>query len=297
MSFSDKLTFAAGRASLVLKKHAPDILFGAGIVGMAGSIYLAVQAGKGHDAVALENELTMEETKKHVLHMSSTGDYSETQAKQDLGRAWIDTAVNWAKLYGPAIGAFGLSAASLTMGHLQNKQRTASAVAAYTLLSKGFKDYRGRVIEKLGVEADEDFRFGKPDKVAYEEIDEVTGRTKKIKMRKHTEAGGYAVTFDEYNINWRNEAHLNQYYLKAVQSQLNDRLRTWGHLFLNEVYDALSIDRIPEGQMVGWVYDDTVGETFVDLGLFAPMNQAFMDGLDPSCIIDPNVQGPIYDLL
>ena len=116
-------------------------------------------------------------------------------------------------------------------------------------------------------------------------------------MRKFEAASDYAVFFDEYNMNWRKEPSLNMYFLKTVQNYMNDRLKLYGHVFLNELYDALDIPRTKAGQFVGWVYDSERGDGVVDLGLYSPANEVFSQGLDPVCLIDPNVDGPIWDLL
>lgn len=288
-----KVTQFAGRTSLVLRKHAPDILFGVGITGMAGAVVLAVRAGRQHDSVAQANAQRIRETEEWI----SVNNTTLEEEKQEIGKAYLLTWGEWVKLYGPAVGAFALSAASLTKGHTMSKERIASATAAYALLNRGYKAYRERVIEQLGPEKDNEFRYGKPEKAAYEAIDEVTGRSKKVKYPKYTETSEYAKFFDEYNINWRNEPSMNMYFLKTVQAYLNDRLKIYGHVFLNEAYDELGMDRTKEGQFVGWVLDSETGDGVIDLGLYSPANQAFQEGLDPACIIDPNVDGPIWDLL
>lgn len=76
---------------------------------------------------------------------------------------------------------------------------------------------------------------------------------------------------------------------------LNQRLALKGHVFLNEVYDKLGIERTPEGQIVGWVYDK--GSGYIDFGLDSPESDTFMSGKERSVWLDFNVDGPILDLI
>lgn len=90
--------------------------------------------------------------------------------------------------------------------------------------------------------------------------------------------------------------------LKSIQSQLNDQLKRDGFLFLNDAYEALGFQRTAEGQVVGWLYcdDNTVGDNFVDFGIFDDMYKAkenFINGYERNIILDFNVDGPIVNMM
>ena len=81
------------------------------------------------------------------------------------------------------------------------------------------------------------------------------------------------------------------------QTFFNDLLLSRGHLFLNEVYDQIGIDRTKAGQVVGWVVSKD-GDNFVDFGLFDGSTQEkrmFVNGHENSVLLDFNVDGVIYD--
>ena len=89
-------------------------------------------------------------------------------------------------------------------------------------------------------------------------------------------------------------------YLRRQQDWANEKLKQKGHLFLNEVYDMLGINRTRAGQVVGWIYDENndKGDNFVDFGIYdinSERKRAFVNGDERSILLDFNVDGVIYD--
>ena len=75
------------------------------------------------------------------------------------------------------------------------------------------------------------------------------------------------------------DAERNKYYLLALQAQANDRLKSRGHLFLNEVYEMLGFRLTKAGAVVGWIYDprEPMGDNFVDFGMFEVCREKAVD--------------------
>lgn len=74
----------------------------------------------------------------------------------------------------------------------------------------------------------------------------------------------------------------------------NDRLHARGHLFLNEVYEALGLPHTQAGAVVGWVVGN--GDNFVDFGLYTgEAARDFVNGREGSILLDFNVDGIVYD--
>ena len=91
-------------------------------------------------------------------------------------------------------------------------------------------------------------------------------------------------------------------FLRRQQDYANEKLRSKGHLFLNEVYDMLGIHRTKAGNVVGWIYDEKnpVGDNYVDFGIYdihKEQNRDFVNGIERSILLDFNVDGPILDLI
>lgn len=104
--------------------------------------------------------------------------------------------------------------------------------------------------------------------------------------------------FDQTNAYWSPQTVYNELFLKAQQNYFQDRLRVRGHLFLNEVYDALGMHRTSEGALLGWVYQGEAFETFLwrenevtgtfDV-IFLPEGQIW-DKLDTPKEVEPEVE-------
>ena len=112
----------------------------------------------------------------------------------------------------------------------------------------------------------------------------------------------YARFFDDSCIGWTKDSEHNMNFLKAQQNYCNIKLKSKGHLFLNEVYDILGFPRTVAGTKVGWVYDEDypIGDNFVDFGLFDTndeRNSDFINGYRNTAILDFNVDGDILNYI
>ena len=109
----------------------------------------------------------------------------------------------------------------------------------------------------------------------------------------------YARFFDESSTQWSHNPEYNLMFLNAQQNYANDKLHAVGHLFLNEVYEMLGLPHTKAGSVVGWVMNKG-GDNCVDFGIYDLHNQikrAFVNGFEPSILLDFNVDGVIYDLI
>jgi hypothetical protein len=64
----------------------------------------------------------------------------------------------------------------------------------------------------------------------------------------------YARTFDITTKHWSTNPDYNRTFLQTQEQWMNDRLRARGHVFLNEVYDALGMTLSAQGAIVGWFW-------------------------------------------
>lgn len=279
------VTRLAGRAGLVLSKHAPTILTAAGTAGFIGTTILASKATlKVEETIAEETALLV---KVHEAH--EAGKLEDKDAMHDKVILYTRMTTKLAKLYAPALILGAASIVSLATGHGIMLKRNASLAAAYAAVDQAFKTYKKKVESKFGKDAvidalvstaEEDLTKNELTMEAIAAVDGVSP---------------YGVIFDETNNNWSADEDLSMLHLKCQQQYANDILQTRGHIFLNEVYKMLGFPHTPAGAVTGWVKGN--GDDFVDFNIF----EGTFEGEDEKgrtvtkWALDFNVDGVMYD--
>lgn len=312
----NNLTRKANKMQFILKKHSPEILIVGGTIGVVASTVMACVATTKVSTI-LENTSEQVDKVHEVLSSEEYEDtYSEEDSKRDLTIIYAKTGVELIKLYSPSIivGVFSLGA--IITSHKILKKRNIAIAAAYATVDKGFKEYRNRVIEQLGEEAERKLRYD--TKIEEIEQTETNENGEEVKVKKAVNvvnpsavASPYARFFEKTTVNkkgetitnpnWCDSNEYNIHFLTSTQKWANDRLRLRGYLFLNEVYEMLGLPPTKEGQIVGWVYneDNPIGDNFVDFGLYKDnlSYSDFVNGFDPAILLDFNVDGNIWELM
>jgi Family of unknown function (DUF6353) len=285
------------RNALIAQKNSPQVLFGVGVAGVVTSTVLACRATLKMDEVLEEAQEKIKKTE--IVAENPEYEYTERDRKKDIKIIRVQTTIKITRLYAPAIIVGGLSIAALTRSHTMLNKRNAALTAAYGALSKGFDEYRGRVIEKYGEDQDRDFRYG-TRKVEIEHPNDPT-KTKKVTRVGLDEPSIYARFFDESSSSWSKEPEYNLIFLKCQQNYSNDLLRARGHVFLNEVYDMLGIPRSKAGSVVGWVLSkERNSDNYINFGVFdgkTERQRDFVNGFEGAILLDFNVDGVIFDQL
>ena len=296
-----------GKVNFQLKKHSPEIMVIAGVVGVVTSAVMACKATTKVNNILEETKEKASQVHEVLADESiSKEKYSEEDGKKDLAIIYTQAGVKFIKLYGPSIALGALSIASiLTSHHIMHKRNIALA-AAYTAIDTSFKGYRNRVIERFGEELDKELRYNIKAKEIEETVVDENGEEQTIKKTVNvvdpTVFSDYAKCYDDGCAGWTKDAEMNLYFLKRQQDWANERLKSRGYLFLNEVYDMLGIPRTKAGQCVGWVYDEKNphGDNFVDFGIYNLYNEKsrdFVNGYERVIWLDFNVDGNILDLI
>ncbi len=297
-----------GRTGLVLSKYKPEIFIGVGLIAGVGAIVEACHATLKVDDILDEHKSKMAKVENLWARVNSNDDeesledYSEKDYKSDKKKTFVQTGLAFAKTYGPAAGLEVASVTCVLVGFGVLRTRNAAVMAAYKAVDEAFKQYRGRVVEEYGSDKDYEFKHNFRATEVVETVVDEDGKKTKVKKTAFTAPDGttyseYAKFFDESNPVWSNKDDLNFLYIHAQQRQMNELLRSRGHVFLNEVYDALMIDRTKAGQVVGWIWNGD-GQDGIDFGLFdgeKVRNRAFVNGHEKSILLDFNVDGMIYD--
>jgi hypothetical protein len=268
-----------------MRKSSPQLLFAGGIIGVVGSTILACRATLKLSETVDEVERQVEEVK--ILRLE------DDNRHQELIRVYASGAGSIIKLYGPSIVIGGLSIAALTGSHVTLTRRNTALMAAYSAISSSFEAYRERVRAQIGVDNERDIYHAIE---SYVEVDGTDGKKKElVPVIDPNKMSQYARFFDEASPNWQKHPEYNRVFVQCQQNWLNDLLQARGHVFLNEVYDALGIPHSQAGAVVGWVIGN--GDNFIDFNMFDAYNSRFVNGMERSILLDFNVDGVIWNLL
>lgn len=298
-----KATFCVNRATFGIRRRSPEILLVAGVVGGIASVVMACVATTRLAPVVEEAREQIE----HTHECEEVGEVEREQAVKDLAWTYTHAAVEVSKLYAPAVVIGILSVGCIFASHGVLRRRNVALAAAYELVDKGYKSYRAKVAERFGSDVDREIAYDMAtrDSVEYE-ADPESGKERKV--HKAVPVSGdpnryspYARFFDELCPDWNRDPELNMTFLRAQQNYANEMLQAQGYLFLNDVYDMLQLPRTKAGQTVGWkagVSGSENGDGYVDFGIYRGSRAArdFVNGYEPSILLDFNVDGPIMDV-
>lgn len=294
------------KTKLGIKKHSPEILVMTGIgTGIIAAIIACKQTIKANNIIAeaRKNLQNIEDVKE--LAANNKVEYTEENEQADREIIGKQVTVGMVKTYALPVGLGILSVTCILAGHHILKKRNVALAAAYSALSTDFMNYRKRVVDKYGKDVDFMLKNGLEKQiVANQVVDPETGEVKETKEEVLTYEGDklsqYARVFDEVgSTQWTPSADHNRAFLLMEQNYFNERIRTRGYIFLNEVYERLGFRPTKAGSVVGWVYQNADYEG-IDFGIFTAHTQKaaeFLEGTEPSIILDFNVQGDILSLV
>lgn len=312
-----KATQMLSKTAFKLKKASPTIMvIGAAIGGVTATVLACKATLKAQDIVA-EHKTNVEkihEAKDKVdsgeIQPSEGETYTEKDMKDDITKQYLKTGLKLAKVYAPAVGLGAASLGCMFGSHHIMTKRNATLTAAYIALEQTFNSYKNRVTDRFGERVQHELEQNiKAVEVETKKVDEngVEEVIKEYKDIAEQADDPCSLVFDETVDTWQRDADLNRNYLLLMESAANKRLRTQGHLFLNEVLSMIGTHggqslRTPTGQIVGWIYDpdNTSLHNHVDFGIsnYVPNNEAlnsFIRGEERSVIMHFNCDGVIID--
>lgn len=305
LEIMNKISRTFYKVGFELKKHSPEILVVAGVVGTVASAIMACKA------TTKVNDI-LDQTKKDVDNVHkvledeniSEEEYSVEDSKKDLAIIYSQTAVKFVKLYGPSVLLGAASITSILCGHNILRKRNLALAAAYAAVDGSFKDYRKRVVDRFGKDLDRELRYNIKATEVEEKVTDENGKettVKKIVNVPDTNMPSeFSRFFDEYCEAWTKDPELNLCFLRQQQNYANEKLKRQGYLFLNDVYHMLGFPKTQAGQTVGWLYDESNPniDNYVDFGIYDLHNQAahdFVNGRERSILLDFNVDGTILN--
>ena len=289
------------KAQLTVRKHSPEILMVAGVIGTVAGAVMACKE-------TLELEDVLDECKQEKMELEEQyamcEEYSEDALKKDQVKLTIKQVAKIVKLYAPSVIMEATSIGVIFASNDIMRKRNASMAAAYATLNSMYKRYRQNVIESYGEEVDKDMRFG----VKHEKVTEIDEDGNKVKIdARIVDLDNTALAISDYSRFFQSgcrgfdasSGRYNLLYLKGIQAMFNNKLIADGYVMLNDVYRELGFDTIPEGWSIGWVYDETnpIGDNYIDFGLYEARNknQRAVNDWEPVILMDFNVDGNLYE--
>lgn len=313
--FSSAINFG-GKIIQKVKFRSPELLIGAGVVGLVGAAVVAVRRGvRWHNAAKGNLLLDLETIEK----AKASPEYSREDKVRDYATAIGRGVWSFTQIYGPSVAVGAASVVSILAGTGILKGRLAAMTSAAATAQAALDRYRSRVREKLGEDADYEFAY------------EVSAKKAKIKHEDGTKeslvtyhlvpssgewmaASPYSRLWDENAMEWCANRDIQFLTLRSLENHFNQELNARGVVFLNDVYKALGLPMSKDAALVGWIKDyekpkmaklaaelgRVPGDGVISFGVFeneSPSARAYLAGDDDRVVLDFNVDGVIYDLI
>ena len=293
----------AGQVASKAQKFAPEVLTVVGSIGLVATTVVAMKATTRAEFILDTARDRMDKVEQALDEHPD--EYSKTDAIKDRSIIYGQAAVSFVKNYAPAVGLGVISIAAILAGMGLLKRRNAVLMAAYKGLEQSYRIYREHVTAEVGEEKEYEIRHkaATETRKLEEKQDKETEKRSRLeqKLYPHPNYSQYARFFDESSSqSWTNNAEYNLVFLRQIQNWANDRLHSRGHVFLNEVYEALGLPHSGQGALVGWISDSKVGDNFIDFGIYdekGQKNKGFINSFERSVLLDFNVDGVIWDLI
>lgn len=299
-----KLLTIAKPAMMAVKKRSPEILLVTGIVGVIGATVMACRATTKAHIVKEAYKETLQDIEFAKEHDKT---YSEEDERKDKMIATVQAAWGYVKVYGPSVTLGLASIGSILAGHNILKKRNAALLAAYKAVEQAFSDYRGRVVEDVGIAKDAQYRFDTTEKIVEEVITDENGKKKKVKKTEISKDGivlsEYARLFgpelrNTYSRTWEGSTMFSPVHaynintITAKMNHFNDLYNAGQIVTLNYMLEELGFPPTLEGQFLCIRRDHPNTKGGVDLLKYTSLF-THVDGEE--ILIDFDIDGYIYD--
>lgn len=282
-----------GKAILLARKHAPEIMVYSGVVGMVGTTVLACKEifEVQHTAFMASGERIK---MKNFAEANPDSEEARTY-KRELTKSYSRQGLTHIRQMAPALSLGALSIASILAGHNMLRKRHVALAGAYVTLQNTYDEYRDAVKDFIGEDTERELRQNLV--VGEDKLKENKPLSEQVSPSNFSP---YARIFDESNKNWMDDTTYNEFFLRNIQNTMNDQLRARGYVFLSDVYKELGLPASRWAHTVGWIYDNPNGDGFIDFGVWDKENERardFVNGFEKAIWLDFNVDGPILELL
>lgn len=295
----------AVKGYMKLRKISPELALAGGIACGIGAVVAGCLCAK-HVTKAVEDcHKDLDDIQKKVKEAEANNwpVPLEKDIKQMSWKAYNRMVWKIARALAPAIGLEIASIALFLLSHGVLKQRYLNTTAAYAALQEAFMGYRERVAEVIGEDAEKVLLAGgKVEKGIMVEGEDGTATKasgNNLVVKDHKKSP-YEFDFNRQTapLTWSANPDYSEAFLKNTQNYFNDMLQARGHVFLNEVLDALGLARTPAGAVCGWYKG--AGDDFIDFGYLDSFIRDYNldnDLCRKNIHLNFNVDGQIWDMI
>lgn len=227
-------------SKVFLRKNASTILTFVGGAGVVGTTIMAVKA----TPKALERIEAAEEIKGEKL--------TKLEVVNVAGPVYIPTVITGAATLACIFGA-----------NILNTRKQAALMSAYALLDNSYKEYRNKVTELYGEDADNNVK----EAVAKDKYDSDDNKNMDDKMNLY---------YDDYS--GRYFQATSETILRA-ENQINRKMSETSSVYLNEYFELVGLERTDYGDYMGWSswFDIYKEKVIMDDGLECTILRFVMD--------------------
>lgn len=267
---------AAGAGVMMARKHAPELMIGAGIAGFIATIAETVKATNKTNDILEHKDNWMDRIEDE--RKNDSPEYSLADYKADISAVNRQTKWDLVKTWTP-VGTTALASVALVLGgyRILNGRYVATA-AAYKMLEASTERYRSNVIREFG--KDVDWRMAHSIKA--EELEEE--RKKQDELREKSKSRIPRTQYSKDINNQIFDAHSSDRwkrywipsqvldFVRQVESEIQNMVNERGFAFLNDAYDRLGMPLTSQGAIVGWI--KTPGNRHLEKGTLVSLGFA-----------------------
>ena len=285
----------------VLYKNRAKIETAAGITCVV--VGTGIVISKARQATTIAEELEVKDT--IIKRKDANEEWESRKERSKEVREMVKFAgIEYAKTYALGLGieAAGLGLIILSDITMNNQIAAVTALAASYATTLG--NVRERVIADQGEEKWQEYLLGPqfttvdvmPDGTVVQTTNPLDNPNENLGLPPH------CVFFDECNApnSWEKDPRANRDFLEGHLRWLNERLWVEGFLLENDIRKDLGLPLVKCGWTSGIFAEDKDGNRqYLDIGLEAknPAAQRFRDGIEPSILLQFNVEDNIVEQL
>lgn len=253
-----KVSETTVKTGLKIKKHSPELLFGAGAVLFVTTIVLAVKAGPKVNKIIEEHndkKAILDKKKEESIDVEYIG-YSK-----DVSDLYKNTAIKTVKVVLPTV-ATGMMALGCFGGSNYILFRRVGAISAeYAVLDKAFKTYRSNVIAEEGIDKDKRYYYSLHDETVSVPTLNEEGQIEDVKKTETIadfEPSGSRMIVSKETVHngWfcGNELY-DEAYIESIISGLKDDFENRKIVTRTDVYKKFGLYKeLDSGKATNWMF-------------------------------------------